>query len=144
MKVDIGYGSAYKQQPVLIRNMKDFEKDCKAGVLIASGVGRKKVIALAAKAKELGLTVVNMKKAKKALRFVADMEKRKEEAKKKKHENKVETKPEHSDKTEHKHDHSAEHKHEAIVEHKHEAKTEAKSEVKHKTKNKKDEKQSSS
>ncbi|MEK6887555.1 MAG: eL32 family ribosomal protein [Candidatus Aenigmatarchaeota archaeon] len=116
MKVDIGYGSAYKQQPVLIRNVKDFEKDCKAGVLIASGVGCKKVIALAAKAKELGLTVVNMKKAKKALRFVAAMKKRKEEVKKKKHDDKAE----HETKTEH--DHSAEHKHEA--------KTEAKDDVK--------------
>ncbi|HIG97347.1 MAG TPA: hypothetical protein HA230_03300 [Candidatus Aenigmarchaeota archaeon] len=123
MKVDIGYGSPYKQQPVLIRNVKDFEKDCKAGVLIASGVGYKKTIVLAAKAKELGLTIVNAKKAKTAKRFEAALKKKKESVKKKKDEVKKEdAKVEHETKTEHKYDHSTEHKHDD--------KTEAKDDVK--------------
>ena len=115
MKVDVGYGTPYKQQPVLIRNERDFEKDCKAGVLIAAGVGYKKTITLAAKAKELGLTIVNMKKAKKASRFAAALKKKKESVKKKK-DVPVEAK--------------TEHKHEIKAESKSEVKTEAKDEVK--------------
>ena len=78
MKVSIGYGSPGKPVPTLIFSEKDFEKDCTNGVLIGSSVGSKKTVVLTAKAKELGLTILNMKKAKRASRLSAALKKKKE------------------------------------------------------------------
>lgn len=83
LKVSIGYGSPAKEKPLLIRNEKDFEKDCSNGVIFASSLGSKKTALLATKAKELGITVLNMKKVKKATRI-----KKRLDSKKKTHETK--------------------------------------------------------
>ncbi len=91
MKVSIGYGTPKRQGVVLIRNEADFLQDCSAGVLLASGVGSKKVKILAEKAKELNIVILNRKKVKRALRM--EKAKKKDEKKKKKTEAK-ETKTE--------------------------------------------------
>ncbi len=99
MKVAVGYGTAAKPQPILVRNEKDFEKDCSSGVIISSSVGAKKTIKLAAKAKELGLTVVNMKKVKRASKLQSELEKKKQTKKKEATKEKTEKKEESEEKT---------------------------------------------
>lgn len=88
MKAAIGYGTSGKPQPLMIRNERDFEKDCGHGVIIASTVGARKVAILAAKAKELDITLLNMKKVRRAMKINEGLKKRKQ----KKEEKKTETK----------------------------------------------------
>lgn len=78
MHTAVGYGSPYMQQPAVIANVKDFEKDCTKGVLISSGVGSKKALILTAKAKELGIAVLNMRRVKRATRLEKDLKARRE------------------------------------------------------------------
>ncbi len=82
MKAAVGYGTPHQARPTLIRSMADFEKDCSNGIIFSSGLGSRKTILLAARAKELNLRVVNMKKAKRASRLEKAIKKRKEETKK--------------------------------------------------------------
>ena len=78
LHVSIGYGSPGKKLPAIIFNENDFQKDCTGGVLIGSTVGSRKAVALAAKAKELGLTVANMRRVGRASRLQAELAKNKE------------------------------------------------------------------
>ena len=84
MKPSVGYGSPWKPRAALIANEKDFQKDCSAGVLISSGAGSRKTLMLAAKAEELGITVLNMKKIKRAKKLSAEIKKKNETASKEK------------------------------------------------------------
>jgi large subunit ribosomal protein L32e len=81
LKVNVGYGSPGKTQPVLVYNVNDLSKDTPF-VFIAAGVGSKKALVIAEKAKELGLTVCNMKKVRKAKRVKRAIEKAKTRPKK--------------------------------------------------------------
>ncbi len=106
-KVRIGYGTAGKMRPTLVRNMADLDRDCRYGIIIASAVGSKKASLIAAAAKERGLTVLNMRKVKRAKGVARNIEKKKAEAKKeekKEKKAKVDT-----EKKEHVHEHSHEH-----------------------------------
>lgn|SRR3989338_1329656 len=84
MRPAIGYGSPPKPAPALIRSMGDFEKDCSNGIIFSSMLGSRKTALLAAKAKDLGLTVANMKKVRRASKLQAHIKKRKESLEKKK------------------------------------------------------------
>ncbi len=77
----VGCGTAGKPLPLIVYNVNDLQKDCSNGVLIACPVGAKKGAAIAAKAKELGIKILNMKKAKSALKMKAYLEKRGSEKK---------------------------------------------------------------
>lgn len=97
MKASVGYGSPYTPQPLLVKNTRDLEKDCSNGIIFSSGLGSKKTVVLAAKAKELGIKVVNMKKAKRAARLAASLKKKKEVVKQKKEQDKKEKEQEKKD-----------------------------------------------
>ncbi|MBS3050622.1 MAG: hypothetical protein J4400_00535 [Candidatus Aenigmarchaeota archaeon] len=92
MKAAIGYGSPHTPQPLLVTSMKDLEKDCSNGIIFSSRLGSKKTAVLAAKTKELGIKVVNMKKARRATRLAAALKKKKEVTKQKKEQEKKEEK----------------------------------------------------
>lgn len=99
MKPAVGYGSPFKAQPTLIRSSGDFEKDCSNGIIFSSTLGSRKTALLAAKAKELGLTIVNMKKVKRASRLQTALAKKKESRTKKEEEKAAEKAKEAKDKT---------------------------------------------
>lgn len=75
MKVAIGYGTKHAARPVLVKCLADLEKDCSNGIIFSSGLGSKKTALLAGKAKEKGIRIFNMKKAKRARRLEAALKK---------------------------------------------------------------------
>lgn len=81
LKVSIGYGTAGKELPTMIVTEKDFN-GCTKHVLISSAVGSRKALILAEEAKKKGITVLNMKKVKKAKRIDKALKKKHEENKK--------------------------------------------------------------
>lgn len=89
LKVAIGYGTPGKHVPAIVKNEKDFGQDCSSGVIISAGVGSKKALVLAAKAKELGLTIANMKKIRRASRISAQLQRKAEKKTKKAEEKKM-------------------------------------------------------
>ena len=89
LRPSMGYGTPHKKQPVLIFTERDFEKDCAAGAILSSNVGSRKAVVLAAKAKELGITILNMKKVKRAKRLAKEITENKGEKKKKEAEKKA-------------------------------------------------------
>ncbi|HLC77013.1 MAG TPA: eL32 family ribosomal protein [archaeon] len=90
----MGYGTVNKLRPLLVYNINDLQKDVSNGILIAGSVGRKKTAAIAAKAKELNIKIINMNKAKGAMKFKKALEKKKTQTKEKKPEKPKETKTE--------------------------------------------------
>lgn len=81
--VSVGYrtpkadrGKQRNMHFILVRSIKDLEK-AKEGVLIGSGVGAKKAGEIAANAKEIGLTVLNKKKLKRAEKIKKKIESKK-------------------------------------------------------------------
>ncbi len=89
LKVSIGYRTSQKALPTLIRNEKDFEKDCSSGAIFASSLGAKKTSLFAAKAKELGITVLNMKKIRRASKLTEQIKKKRAKEGKSKDQQKV-------------------------------------------------------
>ena len=73
----MGYGTAGKPLPLMVYNLNDLQKDCSNGILIAGSVGAKKAAAITTKAKELEIKIVNMNKAKSALKMQKHLEKKK-------------------------------------------------------------------
>ncbi len=78
LRPSVGYGSSGKPLPVTVYNVSDLQKDCSNGILIAGSVGAKKAAAMTAKAKELEIKILNMKKAKRALKMQKYLEKKME------------------------------------------------------------------
>ncbi len=105
----IGYGTAGKMTATLVRSVRDFEKDCRYGIIFAGALGAKKVSELTAIAKEKGITIMNMKKVRRAKKIAKTIEKKHADKKDHKKEEKKESKKEEK-KEEHKHE-----KHEAHV-----------------------------
>lgn len=91
MRPAMGRGTANKPLPLLVYNVNDLQKDVSNGILIAGSVGGKKTAAIAAKAKELNIKIINMNKAKSAMKLKKSIEKKK-----------IQVKEKHEAKTEHK------------------------------------------
>lgn len=81
MKPAIGYGSKHAEQPTVIRSMSDFE-NCTKSVVFSSALGAKKTSLLSARAKELGIRVLNMKKVKHASRIEKQLDKKRQSTRK--------------------------------------------------------------
>lgn len=81
----IGYGTSGKPLPLIVYNVNDLQKDCSNGVLIAGTVGAKKAATITAKAKELEIKIVNMNRAKRAMKMQKHLQAKKSEKKEKKH-----------------------------------------------------------
>lgn len=75
MKVAVGYGTAAKQRPTLIRGERDLE-NCTESVVLSSQLGAKKTAMLAEKAKELNITILNRKKVRRALKISKGLKKK--------------------------------------------------------------------
>lgn len=75
----IGYGTkkAIRVSVPVIRNVKDMEP-VKGAARIASGVGAQNVLAIADKAKQLGIEILNMKKVRRAERITKSIQAKKE------------------------------------------------------------------
>ncbi len=101
-KVNVGYGTPGKMQPVVVYNINDLTNNNKF-IFISATVGARKALVIAEKAKEMGLTVCNMKKVRRARRVKKAIEKAKTTPKKTKAETKKETAKEHKHE-EHKHE----------------------------------------
>lgn len=75
--VKVGYGTKGKEKVPLISSWKDLDK-VKGAALIAADVGAKRVIEIAAKAKERGVKILNMKKVRRAEKIALSIKTRKE------------------------------------------------------------------
>jgi len=120
--VSIGYrtpavlrGKIAGADAALVRSTKELESLSKEAVIIASGVGARKTLEIAEKAKSMNVRIMNMKKVKAARKTAKRIAEKKVVNKKAQEEKqmKVEKKEEHKHE---RHEHAKSHKHEADTE----------------------------
>ncbi len=99
LNVAIGYGTKRTEKNkingmdfTLVRSLKDLE-NAKGAIIISGTLGARKTNTVAAKARELGLKIINMKKVRKSESRAKEIAGRKEQKKKKKEEKRA-AKPE--------------------------------------------------